>query len=339
MEPAKERIRIAEHNKELQIAALEVSGKTRSEWEQISSQVDIATQNTEEFAKSVERALALFEYFVNGALLDVDLFGGELTAELEKLGVNVGLEKQASALMNDYVNSGNGQPANGASSAGPRTGGSEGTDLAKMYDAAGIDWRAKAKEVNEANARRRASEKQSRVLYSSSNPSSGAGSSSSRANTQQLANQSVERAVNTAISSPSASSAARAKAAAMVAAQVKKTGNYSTSYLYGNSGGNVPKYNIGGRVKGYAAGGYSMGSDIVPAMLTPGEFVVRKRAVQNFGMDNLEKINSGSYADGSVYTYNLAVNVNSESDPSRIARAVMTQIKQVDSQRIRNNKL
>ena len=56
-------------------------------------------------------------------------------------------------------------------------------------------------------------------------------------------------------------------------------------------------------------------------------------------MDNLEKINSGSYADGSVYTYNLAVNVNSESDPSRIARAVMTQIKQVDSQRIRNNKL
>ena len=90
---------------------------------------------------------------------------------------------------------------------------------------------------------------------------------------------------------------------------------------------------------GYAAGGFSMGSDIVPAMLTTGEFVVRKRAVQNFGMDNMEKINNGSYADGSVYTYNLAVNVNSNADPSRIARAVITQIKRVDSQRIRTNKL
>jgi len=108
-----------------------------------------------------------------------------------------------------------------------------------------------------------------------------------------------------------------------------------------SSGGMViPKrMNMGGGVKGYAAGGFSMGSDIVPAMLTPGEFVVRKRAVQNFGMDNMEKINNGSYADGSVYNYNLAVNVSSDSDPSRIARAVITQIKRVDSQRIRNNKL
>jgi hypothetical protein len=82
-----------------------------------------------------------------------------------------------------------------------------------------------------------------------------------------------------------------------------------------------------------------MGSDIVPAMLTPGEFVVRKRAVQNFGMENLEKINSGSYNGGSVYNYNLSVNVKSESDPNRIARTVIAQIKQVDNQRIRGNKL
>jgi len=116
------------------------------------------------------------------------------------------------------------------------------------------------------------------------------------------------------------------------------------------SGGGLIKMAMGGRVKGYAgggmiipkrmaSGGYSMGTDIVPAMLTPGEFVVRRPAVRGFGVDNLEKINNGSYADGSVYTYNLAVNVNSDSDPSRIARAVMTQIKRVDSQRIRTNKL
>jgi len=111
-------------------------------------------------------------------------------------------------------------------------------------------------------------------------------------------------------------------------------------------GGSVRSYsppplqmNIGGRVKGYAAGGFSMGSDIVPAMLTPGEFVIRKRAVQNFGMDKLEKINSGTYNDGSVYNYNLAVNVKSDSDPNRIARAVITNIKSIENQRIRGNKL
>ena len=82
-----------------------------------------------------------------------------------------------------------------------------------------------------------------------------------------------------------------------------------------------------------------MGSDIVPAMLTPGEFVVRKRAVQNFGMENLEKINSGTYNDGSVYNYNLAVNVKSDSDPNRIARAVITNIKSIENQRIRGNRL
>jgi hypothetical protein len=97
--------------------------------------------------------------------------------------------------------------------------------------------------------------------------------------------------------------------------------------------------NMGGKVKGYAAGGLSMGSDIVPAMLTPGEFVVRKRAVQNFGMENLEQINSGKYSDGSVYNYNLAVNVKSDADPSRIARTVMGEIKRVESQRIRGNRL
>ena len=97
-------------------------------------------------------------------------------------------------------------------------------------------------------------------------------------------------------------------------------------------GGLIPYKSAGGMFK-------SLGTDTVPAMLTPGEFVVRRPAVSGFGVDNLEKINNGSYADGSVYTYNLAVNVNSDSDPSRIARAVMTQIKRVDSQRIRTNKL
>ena len=101
----------------------------------------------------------------------------------------------------------------------------------------------------------------------------------------------------------------------------------------------VKGYSVGGKVKGYSAGGYSLGSDSIPAMLTPGEFVVRKRAVQNFGVENLEKLNGGEYSGGSVYNYSLAVNVKSDADPERIARTVMKQIQRVDSQRVRGNRI
>ena len=82
-----------------------------------------------------------------------------------------------------------------------------------------------------------------------------------------------------------------------------------------------------------------MGSDIIPAILTPGEFVVRRPAVSAFGVDKLEQINRGTYSDGAVYNYNLAVNVKSDSDPNRIARVVMSEIRGIESQRIRSNKL
>lgn len=57
----------------------------------------------------------------------------------------------------------------------------------------------------------------------------------------------------------------------------------------------------GGNRRGFAKGGYVPGSgsgDTVPAMLTPGEFVVRKSAAQAFGYDNLAKVNK--YASGGL---------------------------------------
>jgi TP901 family phage tail tape measure protein len=56
----------------------------------------------------------------------------------------------------------------------------------------------------------------------------------------------------------------------------------------------------GAPTRGFASGGYVPGvgnSDTVPAMLTPGEFVIRKKAVQKIGVGNLAKINrnSGGY--------------------------------------------
>jgi TP901 family phage tail tape measure protein len=109
-----------------------------------------------------------------------------------------------------------------------------------------------------------------------------------------------------------------------------------------SSGGMVPKY--------FASGGLSRGTDTVPAMLTPGEFVVKKFAVDKFGLNNLKSINNGTFAPGksltsvnnnsnSVYNYGISVNVsNSNASTDDIARAVITQIKNIDGQRIRGQR-
>jgi TP901 family phage tail tape measure protein len=118
----------------------------------------------------------------------------------------------------------------------------------------------------------------------------------------------------------------------------------------------------GGQIKYMASGGLARGSDTVPAMLTPGEFVVNKAAAQaygpllnsineskypsmlgsNGGMSNTPINNiSASVSDNStaVYNYSLGFNINgTNSNPSDIARAVMTEIKRVDAQRIRGQR-
>ena len=102
--------------------------------------------------------------------------------------------------------------------------------------------------------------------------------------------------------------------------------------------GGIPM-SVGGVVPSYfASGGFARGTDTVPAMLTPGEFVMRKYAVENFGVDKMKAINSGTYSGESVYNYSVNVNVKSDANPDQIARSVMTQIKQIDSQRIRSNR-
>lgn len=54
---------------------------------------------------------------------------------------------------------------------------------------------------------------------------------------------------------------------------------------YGAKGGLVPQY--------MAGGGMSRGPDTVPAMLAPGEFVIRRSAVKQFGADLFSQLNRG----------------------------------------------
>jgi TP901 family phage tail tape measure protein len=123
-------------------------------------------------------------------------------------------------------------------------------------------------------------------------------------------------------------------------------------------GGFVPQY--------MASGGFSIGTDTVPAMLTPGEFVVRKSIADQYG-PLLESLNNGTYksfeaptysnmnnsavkvgvgssnapSDNSskVYNYNVGISVsNTSASADDIAKVVMAEIKYIDSQRLRGQR-
>jgi len=103
-----------------------------------------------------------------------------------------------------------------------------------------------------------------------------------------------------------------------------------TGSLYRSMGGTIPRF---------LNGGFAKGTDTVPAMLTPGEFVMSRYAVNSHGIDKMRAINSGDSIGDSVYNYSINVNVKSDANPDEIARAVMTHIKQVDSKRLRGANL
>jgi hypothetical protein len=96
-------------------------------------------------------------------------------------------------------------------------------------------------------------------------------------------------------------------------------------------------------LKGYgywAKGGLiPKGTDTIPAMLSPGEFIMSKYAVQSTGVDKLKAINNGGSAGDSVYNYSVSVNVSSDANPDDIARTVIRQIRQIDSQKIGGSRL
>lgn len=151
----------------------------------------------------------------------------------------------------------------------------------------------------------------------------------------------VINAANKVIASSTKATAEKAKAdaaaKAKAAADLKKFGGNA---IAASQFANWPSGKAsGGLIKRFAVGGPVIGTDVIPSMLTPGEFVMSRYAVDSFGLDKMKAINNGTYSDASVYNYSVAVNVRSDANPEEIARAVMTQIKQVDSKRLRSNRI
>ena len=141
-----------------------------------------------------------------------------------------------------------------------------------------------------------------------------------------------------------------------------------------NRGGKVMKYGMGGKVLRFPMGGlipYSDGGkvlgegsrDSVSAMLTPGEFVIRKTMVEKYGTSLMKAINQGSFTmpqykvgkiDGEVEvnknnvsninapvynTYDMKFAISgSNASAEDIANRVMFKMKQVQDQGIRGNR-
>jgi len=98
-------------------------------------------------------------------------------------------------------------------------------------------------------------------------------------------------------------------------------------------------HNIAYLSKGGYINKFAKGTDIIPAMLTPGEFVMTKPAYDKYGSSMMNSINNGTFEAGSVYNeYNINVNVKSDANPDEIAKAVRMRLEQVNAQRIRSNK-
>jgi TP901 family phage tail tape measure protein len=94
------------------------------------------------------------------------------------------------------------------------------------------------------------------------------------------------------------------------------------------------KLNEGGQVPGIG------NTDTVPAMLTPGEFVINKESVKDFGAKNLASINSGSSASdsGSVYNYSVVVNAATGANADDIANVAIAKLRAMESRRIGGNR-
>jgi len=148
----------------------------------------------------------------------------------------------------------------------------------------------------------------------------------------------------------------------------KAAKSYAGGIVKSYAGGIVEGYSKGGKIKGYSVGGVAgNGSrDSVPAMLTPGEFVIRKAMVNKYGQSMMHDINMGSFsmpgygaperssnvspADVSVsnissisapvynvYDMNFSINGSNQS-ADEIANRVMVKMRQLQSHNIRSNR-
>ena len=333
LEPAQERVRLAEVEKREAIEKLTLLGKTKLEWEAVKNRVDLARTSSEDYMKAIELALSLTERLVReynkiqsktvvltiiekritegGTSPTSPTEGGRLdpnrdleTGSAKDIGIPKSQLDAELAAVQDKIN-----------------------HLKERIADGGIGPLARQKIDDQLESLRMQKKSLLDDIASYSIPSGGGGVGSM--NYMNMGGM---------VKIPKAEPAPVQRMNMGGKVKYMPMGGLVP---YMNMGGAVPKYMpMGGLVPYMNMGGIfkPKGTDTVPAMLTPGEFVIRKYAVKDFGLDKLKAINDGTYNDGSVYNYNLNLNVKSESNPDQIAETVIAQIKRIDGQRIRGNR-
>ena len=313
LEPAQRRVDLANQELQDQMDSLTVLGKTREEWARIQNNIDIARTSSDSYTKAIQNALDvvadILEYWN-------ELDGKQVTTYHQIVETRSSTPSPPPASPGPSTgNSGSGTPQLDPSS-------SERDNAYAQYKGYEASYRQAMDAAYSWNRKINLELIPKRKSYEAM--------PYGRARTMSIAGVDAE------IEQARAQVNVNAQEANAIKAQMN-----ALKAKWGFAmGGMVPYKNLGG-LMGMALGGMfkSVNTDSIPAMLSAGEYVVKRSAVQNFGVDNLEKINSGTYSSGSVYNYNLAVNVKSDADPNKIARTVISQIKQIDAQRIRSNRL
>lgn len=314
LEPAQERVRLEDARKREAIQALEILGKTKLEWLEVKSGIDLAGTSSLSYLAAMQAALGVVGGIkkhwedLNGKtytsyykVITIDEGAKEISnfEEAKKIAVNAAEEPAPTAEEQAAIDAAN--AANAAIAAGQEKVAAE---LATAITAA-----------NKANAQKLITKLAQKAAKSKS------------ATVKQQAQWTAQT-----YGWASRGAQAGAQGGSKVPAAPKLGSGWLLQRVgKESSGGLVPKH--------FATGGFARGTDTVPAMLTPGEFVVRRYAVNEFGTDNLKAINNGTYQPGSVYNYDLTVNVKSDANPDQIANVVIGKIRQVDSMKIRGNRL
>jgi hypothetical protein len=278
LEPANERIRLAQVELDKRISEITVLGKTKGEWETIKNEIDLARVNSDAYKLAMGEALGIVTQ-LKDAWAGIE--SKEVTLTVKKVEVD------------------------GDGSGGGGGGGGSAINYEK----------ATTKELVALTKDTKTAVKASTVIAKRAGVTIGK-------TTADTADKKITAYINKATSNTTGVPKGTTLRAMM------KSGGGLINYM---SNGGTPKFAKPEWAK-------TMGTDRIPAMLTPGEFVVSRPAVSKIGVQSLNSINNGEYPGSSVYNYNLSVNVSSMSDPNDIAQTVMAQIRRVESQKIRSNR-
>jgi TP901 family phage tail tape measure protein len=308
IEPAEYQVELLEREEKLQISSLKVLGMTRDEWEKVKNKVDLARVNSNSYRNAINDALDVVRDILK---YWTDLDGKKVTT--------------THTIVTKHETKGSPAPAPSVPPASSDSGRESGTvDRPSSKPSPGststgpAGWEAVPKAIRDKW--------------------------DSFANKYAMKNGTEYRQGLTKRNDLLGSPTNRALQNAL-ADYLKKYGfgvpGYGTTT---SSGGGTPNrfMNVGGlarSVYGSVMSNMTMGSDRVPTMLQPGEFVVSKYGVSKTSPAVLKSINNGTFGGGSVYNYSITVNAKTNANADEIASSVMNTIRSIDAKRIRGSRI